>query len=179
MAKKKTWKLGIDDLKIDGLERAKAILDAYANYKIKVGVFGGQHHAENGTDYVDIAMLHEFGSTVARTFTYKGNSITVESIPARSFLRVPFEEIKKDSFLQEYFKYYLVEEIQAGKFTGKAYKLIGDELKNAIKMRFVSNDWLPNMNKKYIELKGSTKPLWDTGGLMGSINSEIVKKENK
>ena len=42
---------------------------------------------------------------------------------------------------------------------------------------FINNNWEQNKNKEYIDLKGSSTPLIDTGSLVNSINYEVVKKD--
>lgn len=164
-----------EDLK--NLPKASKVLSEYAKNKVKVGVLGGNHPI-SGKSFAEIGIFHEFGSVSDITFMYKGKLITVHGVPARSFIRVPFKKFKanKEAYIDS-IKLKILDDMQKGEYTGKAYSYAGQEIKVLMQDEFINNNWVQNKSKEYIDLKGSSTPLIDTGSLVNSINYEVVKKD--
>lgn len=152
-------------------------LQQFKDSVVKAGVLakdGSQQHSEGMTVF-QIGMIHEFG-------------VPEENIPRRSFIRVPIENnIKEITKLIENNHRLVAENSMSAKV---ALDRIGIKAQNTIKESFRNNDWEPNasitieggwMTKNgkrfFIKGKKSTKPLIDTGQLIGSI-SYIVEKES-
>lgn len=174
MARRWKFETNVEGLDLKGLEKVKQVLEEYKNHEVKVGVLGGNY--PDGTPIAEVAQIHEFGVMSERTFKYKGETVTVKGIPQRSFLRVPLKKFALNKLNKAYFEDKILSECEAGIFTGSVLETIGQEVQGYIKDEFVQNNWIPNISKKYISLKGSDKPLWDTGLLVNSINYEVVKK---
>lgn len=143
---------------------------------VKVGVFGGNHM--DGTPLAEIAAAHEFGVKKSFTFVYKGEKITVRGLPTRSFLRGPLR-VKKSAITglknRKKIKATLFDEIKNG-YTGKTLELMGVNAVNIIHEAFKTQgygEWEPNISERYIELKGSNRPLRDTGLLENSISHKV------
>lgn len=164
-----------DDLK--GLKNLMSSLKKLAQYRVKVGVLGGNHI--NGQSLASIAMLHEFGSTTPRTFMYKGQKITVKGIPTRSFLRMPLRlKIKTLSRMDEVDKGMMIRGLETGQVQHPLYRL-GLKGVAIVQKAFDSGgfgQWPANISEDYIALKGSDTPLIDTGILRKSIASEVYRK---
>ena len=107
-----------------------------------------------------IGMIHEFG-------------VPEKNIPRRSFIRVPIENnIKKITKLIENNHKLVSENAMSAEV---ALSRIGIKAQNTIKESFRNIDWKP-LKRATIKRKGSSRPLIDTGQLIGSI-SYIVEKE--
>lgn len=167
------------EVKIDGnldkLKKLKEVVDEYKKHKVKVGVFGGNY--PDGTPYAQVGMEHEFGTLSKKTFNYHGENVTVNGVPARSWLRVPVKKVMKgQSIVAELAKLRVIEELEAGQYEGKALEVMGIQCKNEILEAFSTDgygQWQRNISKKYISLKGSDAPLRDTGALWQAVNYEI------
>lgn len=176
----KGFKFKGEDLK--GLKKLKECLEGYKQHYVKVGVLGG--NASDGTPYPTIAMLHEYGSESSRTFMYKGEKITIKGVPTRSFIRMPIrthiKKLKGETISQGgTVKASLLKDFMHG-YTGVALKLMGNYGEEIIQQAFATQgygQWERNINKKYIELKGSDTPLIDSSGLRKAITSQVEKKQ--
>lgn len=137
-------------------------LQQFKDSVVKAGVLakdGSQNHSEGMTVF-QIGMIHEFG-------------VPEKGIPRRSFIRVPIENnIKEITKLIENNHRLVAENSMSAKV---ALNRIGIKAQNTIKESFRNNDWKP-LKRATIKRKGSSKPLIDTGQLIGSI-SYIVEKE--
>ena len=137
-------------------------LQQFKDSVVKAGILakdGSQNHSE-GITVFQIGMIHEFG-------------VPEKNIPRRSFIRVPIENnIKEITKLIEN-NHRLVSENAMS--ANKALDLIGIKAQNTIKESFRNNDWKP-LQRATVKRKGSSRPLIDTGQLIGSI-SFIVEKE--
>lgn len=164
-----------EDLK--GIKRLRETVAKLAEYRVKVGVLGGSY--PNGESMASVAMLHEFGSRKSRSFVYKGEKLSVSSIPTRSFLRMPLRlKVKALSRMDEVDKRMMLEGLKTGHVHFPLYRL-GLKGVSIVQKAFDSQgfgQWPRNMHKRYIELKGSNVPLIDTGLLRNSISSEVYKK---
>lgn len=138
-------------------------LQQFKDSVVKAGVLakdGSQNHGEGMTVF-QIGMIHEFG-------------VPEKNIPRRSFIRVSIENnIKEITKLIENNHRLVSENAMSAK---TALDRIGIKAQNTIKESFRNNDWKAN-SRATIKRKGSSRPLIDTGQLIGSI-SYIVEKEN-
>ena len=138
-------------------------LQQFKDSVVKAGILakdGSQNHSE-GITVFQIGMIHEFG-------------VPEKNIPRRSFIRVPIENnIKEITKLIENNHKLVSENAMSAKV---ALDRIGIKAQNTIKESFRNNDWKP-LKRATIKRKGSSRPLIDTGQLIGSI-SYIVEKEN-
>jgi len=175
MASRVNLKMTGDDFK--GIKNLKENLAKLRDTKAKVGVFGGRHPG-SGESIPDIAMLHEFGSQTARSFSYKGSIIKIKGIPTRSFLRMPLR-VKKLKVVgdKEYMKKYVMYALQTG-HVNVPLEIMGHQAEAVIQDAFDSQgfgQWDKNMSKAYIAAKGSDTPLIDTGFLRQSVTSKVGK----
>ena len=138
-------------------------LQQFKDSVVKAGILakdGSNNHSE-GITVFQIGMIHEFGSPE-------------KNIPRRSFIRVPIENnIKEITKLIENNHKLVSENSMSAKV---ALDRIGLKAQNTIKKSFRDNDWKP-LKRATVKRKGSSRPLIDTGQLVGSI-SYIVEKEN-
>ena len=138
-------------------------LQQFKDSVVKAGILakdGSQNHSE-GITVFQIGMIHEFGAPE-------------KNIPRRSFIRVPIENnIKEITKLIENNHKLVSENSMSAKV---ALDRIGLKAQNTIKKSFRDNDWKAN-SRATVKRKGSSRPLINTGQLVGSI-SYIVEKEN-
>ena len=138
-------------------------LQQFKDSVVKAGILakdGSENHSE-GITVFQIGMIHEFG-------------VPEKNIPRRSFIRVPIESnIKEITKLIENNHKLVSENAMSAKV---ALDRIGIKAQNTIKESFRNNDWKP-LKRATVKRKGSSRPLIDTGQLIGSI-SYIVEKEN-
>ncbi len=138
-------------------------LQQFKDSVVKAGILakdGSNNHSE-GITVFQIGMIHEFGAPE-------------KNIPRRSFIRVPIENnIKEITKLIENNHRLVSENSMSAEV---ALDRIGIKAQNTIKESFRKNDWKPN-SRATVKRKGSSRPLIDTGQLIGSI-SYIVEKEN-
>ena len=138
-------------------------LQQFKDSVVKAGILakdGSNNHSE-GITVFQIGMIHEFGAPE-------------KNIPRRSFIRVPIENnIKEITKLIENNHKLVSENSMSAKV---ALDRIGLKAQNTIKKSFRDNDWKAN-SRATVKRKGSSRPLIDTGQLVGSI-SYIVEKEN-
>jgi len=138
-------------------------LQQFKDSVVKAGILakdGSENHSE-GITVFQIGMIHEFG-------------VPEKNIPKRSFIRVPIENnIKEITKLIENNHKLVSENAMSAKV---ALDRIGIKAQNTIKESFRNNDWKP-LKRATVKRKGSSRPLIDTGQLIGSI-SYIVEKEN-
>ena len=138
-------------------------LQQFKDSVVKAGILakdGSNNHSE-GITVFQIGMIHEFGAPE-------------KNIPRRSFIRVPIENnIKEITKLIENNHKLVSENSMSAKV---ALDRIGLKAQNTIKKSFRDNDWKAN-SRATVKRKGSSRPLIDTGQLIGSI-SYIVEKEN-
>ena len=138
-------------------------LQQFKDSVVKAGILakdGSENHSE-GITVFQIGMIHEFEKKK-------------KNIPRRSFIRVPIENnIKEITKLIENNHKLVSENAMSAKV---ALDRIGIKAQNTIKESFRNNDWKAN-SRATVKRKGSSRPLIDTGQLIGSI-SFIVEKEN-
>jgi len=138
-------------------------LQQFKDSVVKAGILakdGSENHSE-GITVFQIGMIHEFG-------------VPEKNIPRRSFIRVPIENnIKEITKLIEN-NHRLV--LEKGMQTKVALDLIGIKAQNVIKESFRNNNWKAN-SRATIKRKGSSRPLINTGQLIGSISYIVEKAE--
>ena len=163
-----------DDLK--GIEGLKERVRKLRNTSINIGVFAGNY--PNGESIASVGLIHEFGSVTGRTFNYKGKSVHISGIPQRSWLRMPLKSHKfKVLNDREFLKSILIVALSNDKELDKWLNYIGLEAVEVIREAFFTDGfgkWDDNINKLYVELKGSAdSPLLDTSLLVSSVEYKI------
>ncbi len=138
-----------------------------ANSAVEVGVRGdGKERQGAGPSNVQLATIHEFGLTIS----YQDRPDVV--IPQRSFIRSTADDnLRKYRALLK----RVGGQVVAGDLKlDQAMDLVG--LKVAADMRAKIRNGIPPANADAtIARKGSSKPLIDTGQLLGSITHKVVK----
>jgi phage gpG-like protein len=131
---------------------------------VKVGILGTDAKKSHGAlSNVALATVHEFGSSDGR-------------VPERSFLRSTFAA-NRDEYMR------LVKLGVRAAFKGKApieetLKRIGLRMENDVKKNITTGAGIPPPNApSTIARKGSSRPLVDTGQLVGAITSAVVVKK--
>lgn len=142
-----------------GYNAAMARLLGLKSQRVKVGIRG-----EKGADRPD-----PDGPTVAEYATF--NEFGTDQIPERSFMRSTF-----DANSDRYAKVMLAELgriIDGKQEIPKMLGLMGLDVANDIQMGIETGDFTPNAPLT-IAMKGSSKPLIDTGRLKNSIDFEVL-----
>lgn len=150
----------------------------------RVGVIGSAagevHDTESGLTNAEIGLINEFGSST-------------NNIPPRSFLRMPLET-QQDKLMDVLDTGSVKESIESGDIK-QVYKTLGIAAEQIVKDAFLTGGfgnwkanapitihggWMSNKNGKsfYVKGKGTDKPLIDTGALMRSISSDVVKRSD-
>lgn len=150
-------------------------------YVARVGILdesGTPVEGGNGLTMGALGLIHEFGSET-------------NNIPPRSFLRMPLET-KQDQLIEKLDTGEVKKAIESGDIK-QIYKVLGREGEQIVKDAFLTKGfgnwkdnapitihggWMTNKNGKsfYVKGKGTDKPLIDTGALMRSIASDVVKR---
>jgi len=134
---------------------------------VKVGVLGGANASARGggtPSNVELAAIHEFGSDDGR-------------IPARSFLRSTYD-VNRIEYMT------LLRKLTAGIYAGKmpiarALGIMGLKMEADIKRRVMTGAGImtadgKGLRQSTIDRKGSSRPLIDTGRLIGSVSHVVV-----
>lgn len=130
---------------------------------VKTGVLTGVKNKlyEDGQQVVDVAILNELGGVASNG----------AKIPARPFLRVPFDK-NRNKYVKIIHRNF--NRILEGKTTIKPFlDKLGLVSETDVKKRLRSGPWTPNAPMT-IKLKKSSRPLIDTGQLINSIVSKTV-----
>jgi hypothetical protein len=145
---------------------------------VKVGVLDASGEHSGGISMAELAAVHEFGSRVVeqdlvagREGTKQPNNTTAR-IPARSFIRATF--VKNKDELNK-----MVAKLAAGIVNDKigvdkALDLLGLWGAKAIKRYITGTRIPPPLAVATIKRKGSSRPLVDSGQLVGSISWQVV-----
>lgn len=158
------------EIKLDfkNLDRIKKLLEATNTKYIKVGILSSTNARQDSElNNAEIGFIQEFGR------------MENPHIPARSFLRMPLREHLQKKL--EKSKAFSEKSIEKAIQDGNAeylVKQLGALAEQIILEAFeTSGDgkWAPNAPYT-IAMKGSSKPLIDTGELRKSITSKVVKK---
>jgi hypothetical protein len=138
--------------RLSGLDRAR----------VKVGIIGAQaseEHAETGATNAEIGAAHEFGTA---------------TIPERSWLRSTFRDQRKREQLRR-LQARLLRDIMNGKITvEQAMGLLGAWGMGAVKATITRDGHFAPLKPATIARKGSSKPLIDTGQIVGAITWAVV-----
>lgn len=146
------------EIKTDLKDINKALNALKANCFVKIGILGDKDKREKAVSNSEIGIVHEFGS-----FT--------KNIPARSFLRMPLIEKKKEllNALMKYKKLFEKEIAKGNIFI--LFERLGLAAENIIQLAFETSGF--GKWRKLKNRKGT--PLVDTGQLRRAITSKVVK----
>ena len=122
---------------------------------------GSTHDAKSGATNVEIALVHEYGSSDGH-------------VPERAPIRRTFED-KRDEVADMEAK--LGEQVVAGRMTmERAHDLLGRFGAGLVQKRIANEAPLtPYLTAETVNRKGSDRPLVNHGVLVGSISHEVVK----
>lgn len=172
-----TWKTEVKGADLKNLKKFVQNIEKLKQYRVKVGVLGGNY--ATGESIASVALKHEFGSRKPHTFKYKGEMITIKSLPTRSFLRVPLRlKIRTLSKMDEVEHAMLIRGLLTGQVQHPLY-MLGLKGEKIVQKAFDTQgfgQWPRNISQRYVELKGSDVPLIDTGHLRKSISSEVYRR---
>lgn len=152
-------KVSVDDRKMKALVKKLGVL---ASKKVRVGVLGskGGNEDRDGITMVELMAIHEFGSPAA-------------NIPKRAPIKGTFDKLEVQRE-QAKLSAKLMDRILDDKITiDQALELLGTWGAAQVKNRITNEDIPPPLKPATIAKKGSTKPLVDTGRLLGSITHEV------
>jgi hypothetical protein len=138
-------------------------------YEAHVGILaakgGNERHKASGgkITLLELAAIHEFGSPAA-------------NIPERSFIRRTFNESEGQAELKAIYS-KIARAVIAGKLTAEqAIQLLGMKMQSMVRNRILV-DMIPPPNRpSTVARKGSSRPLVDTGQLVGALTYEVRKK---
>lgn len=135
----------------------RELVDRAKGARVVIGVLGSTS-ARPGEplDNVELAVINEFGL----------------GVPERSFLRATFDRLK-DKWAA--FASRIMRLVAAGKLDlEKGLAIIGERVKADVKKAITAGAGIPPPNApSTIERKGSSRPLVDSGRLLGSIDYEV------
>lgn len=137
----------------------KTLKKQLKDVKVKVGLPKGTPANKDGVSLIEIGAIQEFGSPS-------------KNIPERSFIRVPLDNAKADYF--KFVKNQGINILNGKTTTDDAIEKLGVWGQTVIKKSFTNNDWEAN-SATTIALKGSSRPLIDSGQLRGSVTWEVAK----
>ena len=148
-------------LNLKGFEQLRAGLNK--GQYVKVGVFGDHkaQRADATINNVELAIIQEFGSKSA-------------NIPARSFIRMPIQDKRKD--ILNYSASKPIADLLKSGDKKKALKLLGVFAENVIQKAFDTGGfgkWAPNAPST-IRKKKSDHPLIDKAELRKAVWSKVV-----
>jgi phage gpG-like protein len=135
-----------------------------AGKRVKVGVLstkgGDAKHGDNLLSIIELAAIHEFGSPAA-------------SIPERSFIRATLAKHRGELVA---ISQKLAQGLLKGKFDADAVlKILGEWAVAKVRAEITTGDGIPPpLKPRTIARKGSSRPLVDTGRLLGAIAYEIT-----
>ena len=140
----------------------RAVRDSH----VKVGVLaskGGGEPNEAGVTMVELAAIHEFGAPAA-------------GIPERSFIRRTMKNKKRAiGEVTAMLARKLLD--QRGFTVRSALEVLGVFAATEVKKTITEGEHVPPpLAPATVAAKGSSRPLVDTGRLVGSINHEVVLK---
>lgn len=151
-----------DKSRVDDVLRT---LNYLQNYQIEIGIFGdsegGDLHSDSGITVVEIATIHEFGAPRA-------------NIPERSFIRAGWDKYKGQI---ESVASRMMNDVFDGKISVDAYfETVGVFTVGRIQEYLRSSQGMKPLKQATIQAKGSSKPLIDTGQLIGSITHRVRRR---
>jgi phage gpG-like protein len=133
--------------------------------RVKVGVLashgGNDRHDDDPITMIELAAIHEFGAPAA-------------NIPERSFIRRTIEKNRSELVAMSA---KLAQQILRGKLEPEAVlKILGEWAVAKVRAEITSGDGIPPpLKPATIARKGSSRPLVDTGRLLGAIAYEITE----
>lgn len=152
--------------------KAKATKNMFLSYEtnikefresiIKVGIIeknGGAIHTDSNLTVAQVGAIHEFG-------------VPENNIPKRSFIREPI--INEQKKINGFIKMKFSQVAQNSMTATTALNQIGLFVSGINQKSFVKNNWTPN-SPVTVQIKGSSKPLIDTGQLRQSISYSVEK----
>lgn len=146
------------DLGFNQIKREMAELD---NYYVGVGFPGDAENTQHksGFNMASLALVHEFGTESGK-------------IPARPFMKQTSKAFSKNVGA---LMTTLTRKVASGRLSAKkAHSQLGAYYEGKMKETITSGTFKPNAPAT-IKLKGSSKPLIDTGQMRASI-SHVVRK---
>lgn len=166
-----------DEVDTSTWERIQKAVASLAEKQVRVGIIGSkaaEEHKETkgsgdadgdgpGLTNVEIAIIHEFGTSL----------VWLHPIPARPFVSGAMKQAKAIAELEQ-LNAKAAAAVMSGKMTAEtALGLIGAWGKGTVQDYVTKQDIPPPLAPATIEAKGSTKPLVDTGQLVGAVDWEI------
>lgn len=144
------------------------------DYEVHVGVLasqGGNDLHKKSLDetntkitLLELAAIHEFGSPSA-------------GIPERSFIRRTFQEPEGQKELKGVYE-KLARTVITGRMDAlRAMEILGMTMQGMVKRRILVMLIPPPNAPSTVAAKGSSRPLVDTGQLVGAISYEIKEKK--
>jgi hypothetical protein len=143
--------------------KLKSQIERVGNMHARVGIFSdkGGSADHDGSTILEIAAVHEFGSP-------KNN------IPERSFIRSTFD--KKEKELTRVVAGLSNKVMEMKMSFEKAYDILGTWGAGQVKASVQSGPHLPPpLKPATIARKKSTRPLIDTGRMIGAVTHEVKK----
>lgn len=140
---------GFDDMTPEG-KRYFRELEELVKLEVVVGFQNGQNY-EDGVSLAEVAAWNEFGDS---------------KVPARPFMRQSFENHEKE--LQEACD-NVNKQLIAGGNARQALEQVGVFLKGLVQTEIVEGGFAPN-SPSTIAMKGSDRPLIDSGYMRQSVN---------
>ena len=125
--------------------------------EVVVGIPAESDEIRDGINLASIAMVLEYGSPA-------------KNIPSRPFLRQTLIE-RQDEYVAFYKK-----QMDDGKTAEQAMKLLAKKAQADVQDNIVKGRWAPN-SALTVGLKGSSKPLIDTGSMRQAIRGIVRDKE--
>lgn len=125
---------------------------------VKAGVLGSAGSESNGQPLADVATINEYGSPE-------------RNIPSRPFMRQTFDA--SVNLVVDFIARQMDAIFQGRSDVRSSLTKMGIWYVGEIKKMFTRGDFAPNAPST-IRLKGSSKPLIDTGRLRQSINHEVI-----
>lgn len=137
-------------------------LAGLAHARVKVGIIGaaaGEEHEGAGATNAEIGAAHEFGTA---------------TVPERSWLRSTFRDPEKREQLRR-LQARLLRDLMAGKINVlQAMGLLGAWGMGAIKATITRDGHFAPLKPATIARKGSSRPLVDTGQMVGAITWAVI-----
>lgn len=154
-----------------GLDELKKVLSDLKKGKsyVKVGVVGGSADTAradaDGLTNAQLAAVHEYGAPE-------------RGIPERSFIRAPFAA-NRQQYIQQLRG--LVAKVYRRQLSiSRALGLMGAKISADLKNNITAGEGVPPPNAPAtVKAKGSSRPLVDTGRLLGSISWDVVLNGSK
>lgn len=134
------------------------IVDKLQPVGVEVGWFSGKQYPD-GLEVAENAIIQNYGAPKA-------------GIPARPFFDNCIKE-NEDKWTKRF-----VELVSNGMSSEQALNIIGEMIKTDLQNSITNGKWEPNAPST-VKRKKSSKPLIDTGTMLGSIHKQIIKGGKK